>query len=284
MIIELQSVSFTYRTPEVIPVFSNVTFTIGDSECIGIIGRTGSGKSTLLQLCAGLIQPDTGRIAVNGILMEKLSNWRQFRRKIGIVFQFPEEQLFEETVFDDVAFGLTQNNTFKDEIFQKVHTAMKWAGLPPDQYAHRSPYQLSCGEKRRVAIAGVLASDTEMVFLDEPTIGLDYTSVKVVESLINRIYSNGKTVCIASHNSDFLSRVAGRIIVIHKGTIAADMPKRELFQKTELLEEFQVDIPSVIKIRKLLNDKYNIPIPESYDIGNLIQSYQEMILLRSGEK
>ena len=276
MIIELRSVSFSYRTPQEIPVFSGISCSIGSGEIIGVVGRTGSGKSTFLQLCAGLLEPDTGDVFVNGIPIKKPSDWTQFRKTIGIAFQFPEKQLFEETVFDDIAFGLTQNGFAKEEIAHKVHNAMELVGLHPEQYAARSPYQLSSGEKRRAAIAGILAPEPEIVFLDEPTIGLDYNGIRFIESFISQFHSSRNTVCLASHNFDFLYRTAQRIIVINSGIITADAPKEDLFRNPDMRESLQLEIPAAAAIKRQLKQKYGIEIPEQCTIEEVIEAYRRI--------
>lgn len=272
MQIDLRNIHFAYPVRPDIPVLSGLSCTINQGELIGVIGKTGSGKSTFLQLCTGFLFPNSGEIRIDGTEMTKAKDWSAVRRKLGFVFQFPEKQLFEESVFADVAFGISKYIDEKDEIKRRGHAALEEMGLPPEEFAERSPHHLSSGEQRRAALAGIIVLEPEMLFLDEPTIGLDQKGASEVESIITRFHRNGKTVCVVSHNHDFIVRIAERILVIAGRTIKFDGTKNLLFSNNGLLSSFELEKPEIVALCEAIAEQQKINIQGIYTIGELIDS------------
>lgn len=272
MQIDLRDIHFAYPVRPDIPVLSGLSCTINQGELIGVIGKTGSGKSTFLQLCTGFLFPTSGEIHIDGAAITKAKDWNAFRRKLGFVFQFPEKQLFEESVFADVAFGISKYIDEKDEIKKRVYAALEEVGLPPEEFAERSPHHLSSGEQRRAALAGIIVLEPELLFLDEPTIGLDKKGASEVESIITRFHRNGKTVCVVSHNLDFIVRIAERILVIADKTIKFDGVKNLFFSNDGLLQSFGLEKPEIIALCDAISKQQKINIQGVYTIGELIDS------------
>ena len=185
-------------------VLHDINLEFNKSECTAVVGPSGSGKTTLIQHFTGLLKPDVGKVLFNDVdIWSKKYSFQELRRKIGIVFQFPESQLFEETVYKDVAFGPTNLGVNASEIPDRVYAALEAVEIKPDKFKDRSPFKLSEGEKRRVAIAGILAMDPEMIVFDEPTAGLDPRGVRRMENLVERLIGAGKSVVLITHNMDF---------------------------------------------------------------------------------
>lgn len=229
---------------------------IQTGECVAVVGASGSGKTTLIQHLNGLFKPTSGIVRIDGIdLLHPKTDLHAVRKRVGLVFQFPEAQLFEETVYQDVAFG-PKNLGFPPEVVEThVRLAMEQVGLNFNLYRNQSPFQLSGGEKRRAAIAGVLAMGPDMLVLDEPTAGLDWESGRRVESILSDIHNLGKIVLIVSHDMDLVGRLAERIVVMKKGKITFDGSKQELFQKTGILTRAGLTLPSVSKYMMSLREK-----------------------------
>jgi len=256
MTLEFKNISFSYPMNPDTVVLSDVSCTLNPGERIGIIGRTGSGKTTLIQLFSGILLPLSGTISIDGKVIDKLQAWSRFRRKIGLVLQFPEKQLFEETVFDDVAFGVRKYYNDKKEIHRLVFGALRQVGLDPKKVARRTPFNLSSGEKRRVALAGIIALQPDTLFLDEPTIGIDYKGILDFESLISNYNKQGRTVCFVSHNMDFVSRNADRVIALGDSTIQYDGPREGLFYNDDLMEHLHIDKPEIVVLCEELSRKF----------------------------
>lgn len=225
-----------------------------------MVGASGSGKTTLLQLFNGILAPTSGRVVVDGA---ELSDRRRtgpagldsLRRRVGLVFQFPEAQLFEETVFRDVAFG-PRLAGFRDAALEaRVRTALERVGLDFEAFRNRSPFRLSGGEKRRAAIAGVLANDPELLALDEPLSGLDHPSAERVERILAEYHSLGRTVLFVSHDMDLVGRLADRVVVLFEGRVLFDGPKPELFGSAELLERAGLESPHVPRTLQALRER-----------------------------
>ena len=272
MQIALKDIHFAYNTDSNEPVLSGLTCTIDQGELIGIIGKTGSGKSTFLQICAGFLTPQSGEIRVNGSPMTRARNWNEFRSKVGLVFQFPEKQLFEESVFADVAFGVARVSKDSEEIKIRVHAALEESGLSPEAFVERSPHHLSSGEQRKVALAGIVAMDPEILFIDEPTLGLDRKGTADVESLILQLVRKGKTVCVVSHNLDFVVRTVDRVIVIADKAIKYDGSKYKLFYDHKLLHSLQLEKPEIVTLCEAVAEQQKCSVPEVYDIKELVMS------------
>lgn len=250
MPIVVDNITYTYgsKTPFEKTAIKNISFTINEGDFIGIIGHTGSGKSTLVQHLNGLLHPTSGTVLVNHLdISAKTVEVRNMRHKVGMVFQYPEHQLFEETIAKDIAFGPKNLGLSEDEIERRVRDAMKFVGLPYKEYAERSPFQLSGGQMRRVAIAGVIALEPEFLILDEPSAGLDpFGREEIFEKIIRLHKEKNTTVILVSHNMEDISRMANRLIVLDKGEVLLDGNPLEIFQNhRDELRQAGVDIPPV---------------------------------------
>lgn len=255
MSIRTESLSHIYNpgTPFEVKALDDINIQIGDGELVALIGPTGSGKSTLVQHFNGLIKPQHGRVFVDGVdLSGRNVDFRQIRRKVGLVFQFPEYQLFEETVIADVAFGPRNLGYSQEEALMLAANALKAVGL--DEKIHdRSPFDLSGGQMRRVAIAGVLAMGPSTLVLDEPTAGLDPKGRDdLLQNLVRLRDEKGITVVLVSHSMEDVAKVANRVIVIHRGRILMDDSARRVFSRADELEAIGLGVPMVTKLMKVL--------------------------------
>lgn len=225
---------------------NDVSFHIDDGEFIGLIGHTGSGKSTMIQHLNGLLKPDSGSVVIDGIdITQKGVNMREIRGKVGIVFQYPEYQLFEETVYRDIAFGPGNLGKSAEEIDCIIHDVMRLVGLG-EHLLEKSPFELSGGQKRRVAIAGVLAMEPEILILDEPTAGLDPLARNNILSLISNLHMERKiTVIFVTHSMEDIARVAGKIMVMADGKIAMFDTPEMVFAQADRLHEIGLDVPQI---------------------------------------
>ena len=228
-------------------------------EFIAICGHTGSGKSTLIQLLNALLVPTVGEVDIDGniITNKNAKNLREVRKKVGLVFQFAEYQLFEETVLKDIAFGPI--NFKLDEPYEKAKEALKLVGLD-ESFLEKSPFKLSGGEMRKVAIAGILASNPEILVLDEPTVGLDPLAKKELINLLQDIHNQGKTIIIVTHDMEVVSKLAKRAIVLDESKIVFDGSVDDLFKNEELLKEHSLDLPEIVTILKELKTRLNVDI------------------------
>lgn len=276
MNIELRKISFQYPTGNSGIALSGLDINIGPGEYVGIIGRTGAGKSTLLKLMTGLLSHEEGEILIDGDRITKQNDWSRVRHKLALALQFPEKQLFEETVFDDVAFGLKKHITAKSEIEQRVNDSLANMGIDPDKYSRRSPFNLSSGEKRRVALAGITVSNPEMILLDEPTIGVDISGIQEIEKLLRKYNESGCTICFVSHNMDFVARNADRIILLHNGKKEYDGSREGLFGNEVLLGKFGVEKPEIVTICEELSRRNDREITGIYSINDLIVYLKNM--------
>ncbi|MGB8658069.1 MAG: energy-coupling factor transporter ATPase [Candidatus Zixiibacteriota bacterium] len=233
-----------------------ITLQINRGEFIGLVGPTGSGKSTLVQHLNGLLFPTSGEVWIEGMnLRDKKTDLRKIRRKVGLVFQFPELQLFEDTVHDDIAFGPKNLGFSEDEIDNRVKESMTKVGLDFDQFASRSPFSLSGGEQRKVAIAGILAMNPEILILDEPTCGLDPKSTREIEKLLKELNSVGVTIILISHNMDLIAELVEKIILLDQGKLLAFCDKQEFFRDTNRIKAVGLDLPQVIELVQKLGEK-----------------------------
>ena len=228
----------------------DVSFSIEDGEFTGIIGHTGSGKSTLIQHLNGLLRPDSGRIIIDGYdITAKDAVLRDIRRKVGLVFQYPEYQLFEETVQKDVAFGPKNMGLDSGETEGRVKEALSLVDLDFEEFAQRSPFDLSGGQKRRVAIAGVLAMQPDVLVLDEPTAGLDPKAHEEILDMICKIKENEETtVILVSHNMDDIARLCSKVLVMDQGRLVLCGSPREVFSRSELLKSIGLGIPEASEL------------------------------------
>ena len=249
-------------TPFEARALSDISFTIADGEFLGIIGHTGSGKSTLITHLNTLLKPEIGTVIVNGIdLSRKDADFALVRRTVGLVFQYPEYQLFEETVAKDIAFGPKNLGFSEEEIKERVCEAIAQVGLPAD-VAERSPFELSGGQKRRVAIAGVLAMRPSVLVLDEPAAGLDPAGRREMLDLIKDIHKSGRTIVMVSHSMDDVGRLCDRLIVLNKGKIAFEGTPAEVFQHPDELDEMGLGVPESVRLAIRMR-KCGYEIPES---------------------
>lgn len=240
----------------------DVSFKIDDGEFVGIIGHTGSGKSTLVQHLNGLLKPSSGQVLIDGEdLNGEHVNRRALRQRIGLVFQYPEYQLFEETVAKDIAFGPKNQGLSAEEIDERVHYAMECVHLDYEKYAEKSPFELSGGQMRRAAIAGVLAMRPSVLILDEPTAGLDPKGRDRVLSMLEDLHAREHvTTLMVSHSMDDIARLATRLIVMSEGKIAAQGTPREIFAQEDMMTSIGLDVPDVTRLCRVLREKgYDLP-------------------------
>ena len=264
MSIVIEHLNYVYMQggPYETKALNDVSLTINDGEFIGLIGHTGSGKSTLVQHLNGLIMPSSGRVLVDGLdLADKNTDRRAIRRRVGLVFQYPENQLFEETVAKDIAFGPKNLGLDEAEIDRRVRTAMRRVALDYDKIAERSVFELSGGQMRRVAIAGVLAMEPQTLVLDEPCAGLDPRGREEILGLISDLHrESGATIVMVSHSMDDVAALAERVIVMNHGGVVMDGTPREVFAKGEELRAIGLDVPQAVELAQKLREKgFDIP-------------------------
>ncbi|HHV44232.1 MAG TPA: energy-coupling factor transporter ATPase [Firmicutes bacterium] len=251
MSISLKDVEYIYDagTERAVPALSQINLTVHPGEILGILGPTGSGKSTLIQHFNGLLKPTSGTVTVDGEeLWVKGTSLTRIRQKVGVVFQYPEHQLFEETVWEDVAFGPKNLGLEPSEIKRRVETGLKQVGIEP-QFWNRSPFALSGGQKRRVAIAGVLATEPHYLVLDEPTAGLDPAGRQDLLTLLKKLHETRNLgIVYVSHNMEELGLLASRLVVLHRGRIVMEGPPAEVFARVEEIRSLGLDIPQTVDL------------------------------------
>lgn len=262
-VLELKNLSYVYGTgtPFEKTAVNNLSLSIEKGEFIGIMGHTGSGKSTLVQMLNGLMKPTSGQVLLDGEdIWAKPKDIRKIRFKVGMVFQYPEYQLFEETVAKDIAFGPTNMGKSGAELEKAVNDAARFTGLK-DELLEKSPFDLSGGEKRRAAIAGVIAMNPEVLVLDEPTAGLDPMGRDVLLSQIVQYHKERKnTVILVSHSMEDIARVADKIIVMNKSNLVMFDKTKEVFSKGRELEKIGLRVPQITKIMLELREKgFDVP-------------------------
>ena len=260
MSINLANVFYTYMTgtPFERQALNDVSLTIEKGEILAIIGHTGSGKSTLVQHLNGLIKPLRGNVTIDGIdIAGRGSDAKQARQQVGMVFQYPEHQIFAETVYEDIAFGPRNRGFSAEEVDKQVHEAMAFVGLDFETFAQRSPFQLSGGQMRRVAIAGVVAMNPDYLVLDEPSAGLDPRSRNAVFKEIMALHKErGIAIVLVTHSMEEAVKYANRMLVINKGKVLFDGKPTEIFsQHKEELVEVGMDEPQIYKLSALLRAK-----------------------------
>jgi energy-coupling factor transport system ATP-binding protein len=282
-IIEVKDLCFTYgiKTPFEKKAVDSLNLSINEGEIIGLIGHTGSGKSTFVQMLNGLIRPTSGQVFLNGEdIWAKPKEIRKIRFKVGMVFQYPEYQLFAETVYDDIAFGPKNMGLSGEKIDATVKKAAKFSGLS-EKLLKKSPFDLSGGEKRRAAIAGVIAMDPDVLVLDEPTAGLDPKGKSLLLSQINSYHrERNNTVIIVSHSMEDIAQIADRVLVMNKGRLEMfDTPKK-IFAQAEKLESMGLRVPQITKIMISLKEK-------GYDVSDGVltveQAFCEIVSLLKKE-
>ncbi len=279
-LLEIKDLSFTYGPGTVFEkkAVNNVSLSIEKGDFIGIIGHTGSGKSTFIQTLNGLYKPTEGQIILDGKdIWENPKKIRNVRFRVGMVFQYPEYQLFEETAEKDIAYGPKNMGLSDSEIKERVMKAAKFVGLKPE-LLKKSPFELSGGEKRRVAIAGVIAMEPDILILDEPTAGLDPNGRDILLAQISAYHREKEnTVLLVSHSMEDISRIADKILVMNKGNMFAFDDTKKVFARGEELEKIGLRIPEITKIMIGLKDRgYNV----STDIYSVEQAVNEIIKLK----
>ena len=264
MSIEVKKMSHIYMpgTPFESAALRDVELELHEGEFVGVIGHTGSGKSTFAQHINGLLKPTSGTIVVYGEdLMKKDANLKYVRSQVGLVFQYPEYQLFEETVALDVAYGPKNMGMSAEALETCVKEAIERVGLDYEYVRDRSPFELSGGQRRRVAIAGVIAMNPKFLILDEPTAGLDPKGRDELLELVQSLHESGTGILMITHSMDDIARVANRILVIDKGQIVMDGKPEEVFSHVEELEAIGLDVPEVSRLRLLLQS-HGIDMPQ----------------------
>lgn len=255
MSVIIENLTYVYMkgTPFEKTALKDISLKIGDGEFVGIIGHTGSGKSTLIQHFNGLLKPASGRVIING-LDTAGKNLKELRRHVGIVFQYPEHQLFEETVYKDIAFGPSRQNLPEDEVRQRITEIIKSVGLEEDML-EKSPFELSGGQKRRVAIAGVLAMEPSVLILDEPTAGLDPKGRDEIFGFITGLHKSlGITVILVSHSMEDIAELVDRVIVMNEGRVEMDGTVAEVFSDIERLESMGLSAPQISYLMRKFKD------------------------------
>ena len=257
-IIEIKNLDHVYAegSPFEKKALMDVNLTIEEGEFIGLIGHTGSGKSTLVSHLNGLLKPTHGTIIIDGEDITTIKSLRHIRQKVGLVFQYPEYQLFEETIEADIAFGPKNLGLNDEEIRRRVKNSMESVGLSYEEYKDKSPFEISGGQKRRVAIAGVLAMEPKVLILDEPTAGLDPHGRDEILSNIVDIYNRGNiTIIIVSHSMEDMANIAKRLIVMNRGKVIMDANPREVFKREEELVNIGLGVPQITSFMRKLEDR-----------------------------
>lgn len=279
MQIKIDKLSYKYlvKTPNEVEALHEVSLEIPEGKITSIIGHTGSGKSTLIQTLNGLLLPTSGEVHVGEYVItnkkKKNKKIKQLRKSLAIVFQFPEYQLFEETVEKDVAFGLRNYGYKEAEAIKLAHKALEEVGIDNSFYK-RSPFELSGGEKRRVAIAGIIALNTDILVLDEPTAGLDPLGSKIILSLINKFNKEGKTIILVTHDMNIVLNYSDHVVVLNDGRIAFEGTPSELFNGD--ISKYSIDVPELFKFAKLLQSKgVKLDISKIRNIDDLISQLKE---------
>ncbi|MDO4484296.1 MAG: energy-coupling factor transporter ATPase [Clostridia bacterium] len=266
MPIEIKNLTHTYSAGSAFQATAirDVSLTINDGEFVAIVGHTGSGKSTLVQHLNGLLKPTSGQILVDGEdLNAEGTNRRAIRQKVGLVFQYPEYQLFEETVARDIAFGPKNQGLNPDEIDARVRRAMEHVHLRYDKYAERSPFDLSGGQMRRVAIAGVLAMAPKVLVLDEPTAGLDPMGRDRILDMVRELHDKeGTTIVMVSHSMDDVARLCDRMVVMAKGSVAAIGTPGEIFRQAEMMQSIGLGVPEARSLCIKLQEQ-GVDVPDN---------------------
>lgn len=259
-----EKVCYTYRDGAglSVPALTDADLTVEAGEFVGVMGRSGCGKSTLLQLAAGLLRPAAGRVRLEGRdIHDRAFDRKILRRRVGIVFQYPENQLFETTVARDVAFGLRHSGLTRDETRERVRRALEAVGLPAEEAAEKSPFALSEGQRRLAAVAGVLAAEPGYLLLDEPLAGLDPYHRQALLRMLERLCRQGTAVVLVSHDADALAEHAGRIVVMENGRILADGTPRAVFADIDSLRRHGLGVSTPRRLVDMLRRR-GVPVAQ----------------------
>ena len=259
MTIKIKNLTHVYSpsTPFEIKALDNINISVDNGEFIGLIGHTGSGKSTLIQHLNGLLKPTSGKIEIDGDdILSKSVSLKKIRQNVGLVFQYPEHQLFEETVYKDISFGPRNLGLAEDEVDLRIKEAMELVGLEYDIIKDRSPFDLSGGQRRRVAIAGVLAMKPKVLILDEPTAGLDPKGRDEILGQIEQLYKRyNMTIILVSHSMEDIAKLVNRLIVMYRGKVAMDDTPREVFKRVNELEKMGLALPQITYFMRAFKEK-----------------------------
>lgn len=273
MAIKINHLSYVYlqKTPNEVEALHDLSFEIPEGKITSIVGHTGSGKSTLIQTLNGLIAPTSGSIEIGDFIitsnLKKLKKIKELRKHVSIVFQFPEYQLFEETVEKDVAFGLRNYGYKEEEAIKKAHEALSKVGIDKSFYK-RSPFELSGGEKRRVAIAGIIVLEPDVLILDEPTAGLDPQGSEVILNLIKEFNRQGKTIIIVTHDMNIVLNHSDHVVVLNEGRLAFNGTPSDLFAGD--VSSYSIDIPALFSFALLLKEHgVNVDISKIKNVDDL---------------
>lgn len=278
MSIKVENLTHIYmpKSPFEKVALDNVSLDIKDGDFVALIGHTGSGKSTLIQHFNGLLEATSGKIFVDGVdITEKNAKLTNIRRKVGLVFQYPEYQLFEETIAKDIAYGPSNLGLSEEEINKRVIAAMKMVGLDYETYKDKSPFDLSGGQKRRVAIAGVIAMQPTTLILDEPTAGLDPKGRDDILAQISKLHKDyNMTIIIVSHSMEDVAKIAEKVIVMNHGRVELQGSPSEVFKEVDTLEKIGLAVPQVTYlVRELRKKGFNI----SEEVYTIEQAKKELL-------
>lgn len=277
-LLEIRNLNFIYSpgTPFAKQALKDINLTVEAGEFVGLVGHTGSGKSTLVQHLNGLIRPTSGDIIIDGKnYLKSEENLAPLRQKVGLVFQYPEYQLFEETILKDVAFGPENLGLAEKEVEARVHWALNKVGINPEKMGDKSPFELSGGQKRRVAIAGILAMKPSILVLDEPTAGLDpHGSYEILEEIRDIFETEDTTIFLVSHSMEEVARLATRMIVMDHGQVALDGPTREVFNQPKKLEAVGLGVPQV---RRAMEDLKDLGLPINPNCLTVAEAREELL-------
>ncbi|MEY8309752.1 energy-coupling factor transporter ATPase [Erysipelotrichaceae bacterium 51-3] len=282
MSIKINDLEYTYSpgTPFEHKALKGINLEIPEGKVTAIIGQTGSGKSTLVQHLNALLKPTYGSIEIEGFHITpdtKLKDAKMLRKKVGLVFQFPEYQLFEETIAKDIAFGPKNFGVSEEETEKRIREVLPLVGLD-ESYLERSPFELSGGQKRRVAIAGILVQDPDILVLDEPAAGLDPQSAKEMMSLFMRLNKEaGKTILLVSHDMEHVLEYCDEVIVMADGQVKSQMPVHEFFKHPEILREININPPGIVKLKEMLRNKGFQINPDTYSLDELAREVERQV-------